>query len=108
MNKELLNAALVRAERSFLQAIIVGIPEGFVITPYMIEHFNIEYVYVIVALLATALLYAFASFCHALLGGLPEATYQQSYYMDAEEPPDSYIEEATEREIGIGGDDHEE
>lgn len=72
MNKELLKAAWIRAYRSFLQAIVSQIPAGFIITPAMIQYFKISYVYVILAILCNAALYALTSFITCIVGGLPE------------------------------------
>ena len=96
MNKNLLKAAWVRAYRSFLQAIVAQIPAGFVITPAMIEYFKVSYLYVLLAIIANAALYALASFITCMLGGLPEVEYKQHIYMDAEEPLDSFIVEEGE------------
>ena len=56
MDRELLKAAWVRAYRSFLQAIVAQIPGGFVVTPAMIQYFKITYVYVILAIIANAVI----------------------------------------------------
>ena len=72
MDRELLKAAWVRAYRSFLQAIVAQIPGGFVVTPAMIQYFKITYVYVILAIIANAAVYAFVSFVTCIAGGLPE------------------------------------
>lgn len=93
MDRELLKAAWVRAYRSFLQAIVAQIPAGFVITPAMIEYFKVSYLYVLLAIIANAALYALASFITCMLGGLPEVDYQKHIHMDAEEPLDSFIAE---------------
>ena len=91
MNRELLKAAWVRAYRSFLQAVVAQIPAGFVITPAMIEYFKVSYLYVVLAIIANAVLYALASFITCMLGGLPEVEYQEHIYMSAEEPEDSEV-----------------
>lgn len=80
MNKTLLKAAWVRAYRSFFQGIVSQIPAGFAVTPIMIQHFKISYVYVIAAILCNAALYAFASFVTCMVGGLPEAQLQETLY----------------------------
>lgn len=80
MNKTLLKAAWVRAYRSFFQGIVSQIPAGFAVTPIMIQHFKISYVYVIIAILCNAALYAFASFVTCMVGGLPEAQLQETLY----------------------------
>ena len=72
MDRELLKAAWVRAYRSFLQAIVAQIPGGFVVTPAMIQYFKITYIYVILAIIANAAVYAFVSFVTCIVGGLPE------------------------------------
>ena len=94
MKRELLKAAWVRAYRSFFQAIVAQVPAGFVITPAMIEYFKVSYLYVLLAIIANAALYALTSFITCMLGGLPEADYAEHVYMSAEEPEDSWVEEA--------------
>lgn len=91
MDKELLKASWVRAYRSFLQGIIAQIPAGFVITPAMIQYFKIGYIYVILAILANAALYATTSFATCLIGGLPEVNTLNTLYAldnDPENEPD--------------------
>ena len=76
MNKELIRAAWVRAYRSFIQGLAAQIPAGFVITPAMIQYFKVSYLYVILAIVANAALYALASFVTCIIGGLPEVEMQ--------------------------------
>lgn len=76
MNKELIKAAWVRAYRSFFQALVAQIPAGFVITPAMIQYFKVSYLYVLIAIVANAALYALASFATCIVGGLPEVEMQ--------------------------------
>lgn len=104
MNKELLKASWVRAYRSFLQAIVAQIPTGFVITPVMIQHFKISYVYVIVAILCNAVLYAVASFATCMIGGLPEVALTDTLYALDNDPD----EEDDIEEVGDGTEDDEE
>lgn len=87
MNKELLKAAWVRAYRSFLQAIVSQIPAGFIITPAMIQYFKVGYVYIIIAIVCNAALYAFASFVTCIVGGLPEVALADTLY-DLDNDPD--------------------
>lgn len=99
MNKELLKAAWIRAYRSFLQAIVSQIPAGFIITPAMIQYFKISYVYVILAILCNAALYALASFITCIVGGLPEVQLAETLYAldnDGEIEPNNYVEEGDE------------
>lgn len=93
MNKTLLKAAWVRAYRSFFQGIVSQIPAGFAVTPIMIQHFKISYVYVIIAILCNAALYAFASFVTCMVGGLPEAQLQETLYDLDNEGDEEYMEE---------------
>ena len=72
MDKTLIRASFVRAYRSFLQAIVAQIPGGFVVTPAMIQYFKIDYIYVVLAVLINALIYAAVSFATCIIGGLPE------------------------------------
>lgn len=103
MNKTLLKAAWVRAYRSFFQGIVAQIPTGFAVTPIMIQHFKISYVYVIIAILCNAALYAFASFVTCMVGGLPEAQLQETLYdldNEGDEDVDYDITEDDEDEEG--------
>lgn len=93
MDKELLKAAWVRAYRSFFQALVAQIPSGFVITPAMIQYFKVSYLFVILAIVANAVLYGFASFVTCIVGGLPEVEYEHHQYMSVEEPEDSYTDD---------------
>lgn len=95
MDRELLKAAWVRAYRSFLQAIVAQIPGGFVITPAMIQYFKITYVYVILAIIANAAIYAFVSFVTCIAGGLPEVNVAKT--LDSlDNIPDLSVEEDDE------------
>lgn len=95
MDRELLKAAWVRAYRSFLQAIVAQIPGGFVVTPAMIQYFKITYVYVILAIIANAAVYAFVSFVTCIAGGLPEVNVAKT--LDSlDNIPDPSVEEDDE------------
>lgn len=99
MNKTLLKAAWVRAYRSFFQGIVAQIPGGFAVTPIMIQHFKISYVYVIIAILCNAALYAFTSFVTCMVGGLPEVQLADTLYSFdnvGEMDPEYDIEEGDE------------
>lgn len=95
MDRELLKAAWVRAYRSFLQAIVAQIPGGFVITPAMIQYFKITYIYVILAIIANAAIYAFVSFVTCIAGGLPEVNVANTLY-SLDNVPDPSVEEDDE------------
>ena len=96
MNKELLKAAWVRAYRSFLQAIVAQIPAGFVITPAMIQYFKVGYIYIILAVIGNAVLYALASFVTCIVGGLPEVNMAETLYALDNEPYDEDEDEDDE------------
>ena len=72
MDKTLIRASLIRALRSFLQAIVAQVPAGFVVTPAMIQYFQVGYLYVVLAVLINALIYGAVSFATCIIGGLPE------------------------------------
>lgn len=95
MDRELLKAAWVRAYRSFLQAIVAQIPGGFVVTPAMIQYFKITYVYVILAIIANAAVYAFVSFVTCIAGGLPEVNVAKTLN-SLDNIPDPSVEEDDE------------
>ena len=72
-DKKWWKCVISRAVRTFPQVLVSTIPAGFVITPAMIEHFNISYVYIILAWIATALLGSFTSVVTSMIVGVPEA-----------------------------------
>ena len=72
--KALLKAAGIRALRTLVQTLGGTIPAGFAVTPVMIQNANWNYLHVFLAWLATGIVTAFASFCTALVTGLPEVT----------------------------------
>ena len=96
MDKELLKASWIRAYRSFLQAIVAQIPAGFVITPAMIQYFKVGYIYVILAILANAALYAATSFATCLIGGLPEVNTLNTLYALNNDPDEEDEEDEAE------------
>lgn len=90
MNK-FIKALLVRALRSFCQALASTIPAGIVITPAMIQSFDWSIVYVVLAWVGTALLHALASAITSVATGLPEVYGEHQKYMDVEPPEDSEV-----------------
>ena len=105
MDKTFIKSALIRAIRTVAQTAVATIGTAAVIA-------DVNWSMVISASLLAGIL----SLLTSVATGLPEVEYAHSYYMDAEEPSDSYvdepsdsyIEEATEREIEIGGESYEE
>lgn len=102
MDKTLIRASLIRALRSFLQAIVAQVPAGFVVTPAMIQYFKVGYLYVILAIIINALIYGAVSFATCIIGGLPEVnagellgTGIQTLY---NEYPDEFEQTADEEE----------
>lgn len=91
MNKELFKASGIRALRSFLQALIAQIPAGFVITPAMIQYFKVGYIYITLAIIANAALYAFVAFCTGIIGGLPEVQLEETLYSLDNEADEEYM-----------------
>ena len=98
MNKTLYKAAWIRAYRSFLQALVAQIPTGFVITPAMIQYFKVSYIFVILAIVANAVLYAFASFVTCIVGGLPEVNATEVLNKDLSELEEVYIGKVSDDE----------
>lgn len=97
MDKTFIKSALIRAVRTVAQTAVATIGTAAVIA-------DVNWSMVISASLLAGIL----SLLTSVATGLPEVEYANSYYMDAEEPSDSYIEEAAAREIEIGGEPHEE
>lgn len=97
-------SALIRAGWTFLEALVGTMPAGFVITPAMIQYFNIEYVYIIIAWLATAALTAFVAMVKNHIVGIPEVDMME-YYKDAdirdEEEEDEDLGEGSEADQGV-------
>ena len=90
---ELIKAALIRAERSIFQSMASNLPAGLVITPMMIQAFDINVLYIVGAYIATALFHGFAAFVTAIATGLPEADYATYLHMDVPEPDDAEVDE---------------
>lgn len=68
-------AALIRAVRSFTQSLRSTLPAGAVVTPVMIQQFDLKgALYTVIAYFLTALLNAFMSILDAVVTGLPEVT----------------------------------
>lgn len=105
MDKELLKAAWIRAYRSFFQGLVALIPTGFVITPAMIQYFKIEYIYVILAILANAALYSLISFATCLIGGLPEVKLTKTLYAYDNKPEEEPDEKDEPDEDDEGSDE---
>ena len=93
MDKNFWKATGVRAFRTFLQVILAVWTAGTMITevPWKV-------------VLLSAFSAAVYSVLTSILTGLPEVDYAQHIYMSAEEPEDSWIEEAEEE----AGDSDEE
>ena len=71
MGKQWWRAAGIRAIKTVCQDLASTLPVGIVITPAMVQSFDISFVYVIVAWLATGLLGGIFSLLTSL-AGLPE------------------------------------
>ena len=83
----------------------MSIPAGFVITPAMIQYFNIEHVYVILAIVANCALYALGSFATCIIGGLPEVNLAETLY-DLDNDP--FDEEDDFEDLGDEEPEHDE
>ena len=70
--KDFWSAAFIRAGRTVCQNLVSTIPVGFAVTPVMLKEFDIGYVYVVGAWLATGLLAGVTSLLTSMAGGLPE------------------------------------
>ena len=66
-----LRAALIRAVKTVAQTLLSTIPGEVVITPAIIEHFNVGYVVIVASWLATGLVAGVLSIITSL-AGLPE------------------------------------
>lgn len=73
MNKQFWRAALIRAVRSFTQSLRSTLPAGVVVTPVMVQSFDMKgALYTVIAYILTALLNALMSILDAIITGLPE------------------------------------
>ena len=91
-----IKASLIRAIRTVCQELATTIPAGIIITPVMVQHFDISIVYVFIAWLLTGLLGGLASFLTSVATGLPEVEYEQHLYMSADEPDDAEVDDGKE------------
>lgn len=85
--------ALIRAVKTTCQELATTIPAGIIITPVMVQHFDISFLYVAVAWLLTGILGGLASLLTSIATGLPEVKYEQHLHMQADEPVDSEVED---------------
>ena len=92
MSNHFIKATIIRAIRSFCEALVSTIPAGFVITPVMIQTLDWNMVYIILAWLGTALLHTLLVVLAAIATGLPEADYEEYLHMDVDEPDDADAE----------------
>lgn len=72
MDKSFWKAAAIRAARTTAQNLVSNIPIGMVVTPVMIQTLNVDFVYCVLAWLATGLLGGVTSILTSLATGLPE------------------------------------
>ena len=86
-------ATLVRALRSFCQALVSMIPAGIVVTPVMVQSLDWSFIYVILAWIGTALLHSLSSVITSIATGLPEVEWEHQKYMDIEPPDDAEVNE---------------
>lgn len=93
MNK-FIKYALIRAVKTTCQELATTIPAGVIVTPVMVQHFDISFLYVAVAWLLTGILGGLASLLTSVATGLPEVKYEQHLYGQADEPVDSELEES--------------
>ena len=73
MDKKFWRAAITRAVRTVAQNLASTLPVGLVITSDMIQKANWNFVYIVLAWLATGLLGGVASILTSVATGLPEA-----------------------------------
>ena len=108
-DKEYWKAILMRAWHAVWETAAATLPTTIVITPAMIEHFDISILIAVLAWVLTALVAGVISIIKSLAVGVPEADYQQSLEQLAElreEPPTDEEDEDEEEgdEDGVADD----
>lgn len=72
VTRDFWKAAFIRAGRTFCQNLVSTLPVGFVVTPVMLQELKWEFVYIVVAWIATGFLAALTSLLTSVASGLPE------------------------------------
>lgn len=88
--------ALIRALKTTCQELATTIPAGIIVTPVMVQHFDIAVVYVVIAWLCTGCFGGIASLLTSIATGLPEVEYENSLYQYHDEPIDSEVKDEDE------------
>ena len=89
----LIKCSLIRSLRTFLQALVMTLPAGGVVTVNFIQSFDwVSFLYMVLAWIANALLIAFGTFVTCIKGGLPEVDLADDdlEFFDEEEEEDEY------------------
>lgn len=117
MNKELVKAALIRAQRTLIQYLCATIPAGVTITPSMLMNIDLKYTfYVILAWFLMGVFLVAGTFFMAIETGLPEVqSAEEMRSADAIEQPvvrytdeDEYDDLRIDEDVDEGEEDEME
>ncbi len=95
-DKEYWKAILMRAWHAVWETAAATLPTTIVITPAMIEHFDISILVAVLAWVLTALVAGVFSIIKSLAAGVPEADYEQALKQLEELRPEPVVEEEGE------------
>ena len=97
MNKDFWKALFMRAIHAVWETAVSTMPAAIIITPAMIEHFNLEtakgYFYIITAWLLTAVFSGVLSAIKSAKAGMPEVALTETLYAYDNDPVEDEDEE---------------
>lgn len=107
MNKDFWKALFMRAIHAVWETAVSTMPAAIIITPAMIEHFDLDtakgYFYIVTAWLLTAVLSGVLSAIKSAKAGMPEVSYAESLYA-LENNPNEDVDDFDDEEYEDGDD----